>query len=300
MLAADPSSRLQRARRSLDGLAVGDAFGERFFAPPDVWLPWLTTRTLPPGTWRWTDDTAMAISLVETLAKHDCVDIDELAERFSNRYVADVLRGYGGTSHEILTALRRGEPWAEVAGAVFDGAGSMGNGSAMRVAPLGAYFADDLDRVVEEAPRSAAPTHANPDAAAGAIAVAVAAAVACREGPRGRDAMLREVLARTPAGATADGIALAATLDVGTSIATAVERLGNGSMVICRDTVPFCIWMAARHLDDYVEALWSTVTGLGDRDTTCAIVGGIVACASEIPDELLARRESLDTLGWDL
>jgi ADP-ribosylglycohydrolase len=299
MLASDPDARLRRARLSLDGLSLGDAFGERFFVRPDVLITWLTTRTLPPGPWPWTDDTAMAISLGETLAKHGRVDVDDLARRFAARYIADPRRGYGGTAHEILQAIARGEPWAKVSGEAFNGTGSMGNGSAMRVAPLGAYFADDLDRVVEEAARSAAPTHAHPDAAAGAIAIAVAAAVACREGPRGRDVLLAEVLARTPAGETFDAIADAAALDVGTSILTAVERLGNGSMVICRDTVPLCIWMAARHLDDYVEALWSTVAGLGDRDTTCAIVGGIVACASAIPDAWLAQREPLDTLGWD-
>lgn len=300
MLAADPAARLQRARSSLDGLSLGDAFGERFFAPPDVMIPWLSARTLPPGPWRWTDDTAMAISLVETLAAHDSVEVDDLARRFAARYIADTRRGYGGTAHEVLQALARGEPWADVAGAVFNGTGSMGNGSAMRVAPLGAYFADDLDRVVEEAVRSAAPTHAHAEGAAGAVAIAVAAAVACREGARGRDVLLEEVLARTPAGETADAIAEAAELGVGTSIRTAVQRLGNGSMVICRDTVPLCIWLAARHLDDYVESLWTTVAGLGDRDTTCAIVGGIVACASAVPGEWLGQRERLDTLGLEL
>jgi ADP-ribosylglycohydrolase len=43
------------------------------------------------------------------------------------------------------------------------------------------------------------------------------------------------------------------------------------------DTVPYAIWCAARHLDDLVEALWATVSVGGDIDTTCAIVGGIVA-----------------------
>jgi hypothetical protein len=37
-----------------------------------------------------------------------------------------------------------------------------------------------------------------------------------------------------------------------------------------------------------------TVAGLGDRDTTCAIVGGIVALsAGEVPQEWIARRETL-------
>jgi ADP-ribosylglycohydrolase len=72
--------------------------------------------------------------------------------------------------------------------------------------------------------------------------------------------------------------------------------LGNGSQVVCHDTVPFCLWCAARHLDDYQAALWTTVEGLGDRDTTCAIVGAIVALsagAESIPAQWHAAREPL-------
>ncbi len=53
--------------------------------------------------------------------------------------------------------------------------------------------------------------------------------------------------------------------------------VGNGENVTAQDTVPLCLWCAAKHLDFYDEALWLTVSALGDRDTTCAIVGGIVA-----------------------
>jgi ADP-ribosylglycohydrolase len=64
------------------------------------------------------------------------------------------------------------------------------------------------------------------------------------------------------------------------------------SRVSAPDTVPFALWCAARHLDDYVEAMWQTVSGLGDRDTTCAIVGGIVAAAGAgVPSDWRASRE---------
>ena len=45
------------------------------------------------------------------------------------------------------------------------------------------------------------------------------------------------------------------------------------------------------------EALWHTVAGLGDRDTTCAIVGGIVGArvgVEGIPIEWRDKRESLE------
>ena len=72
--------------------------------------------------------------------------------------------------------------------------------------------------------------------------------------------------------------------------------LGTGSKVTAADTVPFSLWCAARHLGDYEEALWTTVSGLGDRDTTCAIVGGIVALSCDptvIPAAWFAAREPL-------
>ncbi len=82
--------------------------------------------------------------------------------------------------HQALARIGRGEPWQSVAESLFSGQGTFGNGAAMRVAPIGAYFADDLERAVEDAARSAVVTHAHPEASAGAIAVAVAAAWAER------------------------------------------------------------------------------------------------------------------------
>jgi len=183
---------------------------------------------------------------------------------------------------------------------VFDGQGSMGNGGGMRSAPIGGYFADDLDAVVDHARASAEPTHAHPDGKAGAIAVAVAAALAWQVG-EGRFSPVRlldEVARLTPEGPTRDGIEKAATLPLSYDVRTAVSALGNGSQVIASDTVPFALWCAARHLDNFEEAMWATVSGLGDRDTTCAIVGGIVALAvghAGIPAAFVEAREPLDS-----
>ena len=42
--------------------------------------------------------------------------------------------------------------------------------------------------------------------------------------------------------------------------------------------MPLCTWLVCQHPDDFLEAMWATVSALGDRDTTCAIVGGVLAC----------------------
>lgn len=41
-------------------------------------------------------------------------------------------------------------------------------------------------------------------------------------------------------------------------------------------TLGFCLWCAGEKLGNYEDALWLTVSGGGDTDTNCAIVGGIV------------------------
>src|SRR5438046_3048036 len=78
---------------------------------------------------------------------------------------------------------------------------ALGLGAAVRVAPLGAWEADYMDAVVEQAERSAVVTHAHPEAAAGAIAVAVAAALAVRGVSGG--SLVNAVVVRTPDGEVA-------------------------------------------------------------------------------------------------
>ncbi len=285
--------RLTRALRAVDGLSVGDAFGQRFFISPAT-VEWMVEeRAMPAAPWQYTDDTEMALAITEILGRHGRIDQDALALEFGRRYDADPERGYGGTAHRILRSIARRLPWRDVSAAVFDGMGSMGNGAAMRVAPVGAYFADDLERVAVEARLSAEVTHMHPDGQAGAIAVAVATACAfqMRGAPDGQK-LLETALRYTPAGDTRRGLAKALEI-IGLSSQPAASLLGAGFHVISSDTVPFALHCAARHLDDYVEAMWQTVSGLGDRDTTCAIAGGIVAMVSPPPAEWLRSREPL-------
>jgi ADP-ribosylglycohydrolase len=242
----------------------------------------------------------MAISIVEELGCSGEVDQDGLAKRFAARHAAEPHRGYGGMAHRILMAIDSGASWSDVSPKAFDGQGSMGNGGAMRVGPVGAYFADDYDAVVENARRSAEVTHAHPDGQAGAIAIAVAAAFVSRAGanagPEMAEEMFATVLERTPDGLTRTGIVRAAELSLDFDVSTVIHAVGNGSQIVSYDTVPFTLWCAARHMGSYEDALWTTVLGLGDVDTTAAIVGGIVIngrSEGAIPQEWIESREAL-------
>jgi len=284
---------LARALRSLDGLSVGDAFGELFFMPGEEAYRFIRERTIPDGSWRYTDDTEMAISIVEVLAKHGTIDQGELATGFARRM--DPTRGYGEGAFGILTAIQEGRPWAQASRGAFRGRGSFGNGAAMRVAPLGAYFADDLDRCVAEARLSSEITHAHDEGIAGGVAVAVATGLAWRHRsePVEPEIFLGDVRDLCPPGYTREGIEEALRLPVEAEVVQAAKALGNGSGVTAPDTVPLCLWIAARHQGCYIDALWETVAALGDRDTTCAIVGGILAMSGPVPRAWLELRERL-------
>jgi hypothetical protein len=85
----------ERARLSLDGLSVGDAFGERFFGI-DEHVAGLVARRATPGghVWPYTDDTEMALSVVEQLARAGAIDpIREHYESGLPQYVEQELRG---------------------------------------------------------------------------------------------------------------------------------------------------------------------------------------------------------------
>ncbi len=292
-----------RALQSLQGLSCGDAFGECFFRPQDCSRLARTERRLPPGSWDFTDDTIMAISVCACLARHGGIDPEWLAGSFARLY--DPLRGYGAAMNGLLMRIHTlGESnWFEEAQELFNGHGSYGNGAAMRVAPVGAYFAHDLGLVAEHAALSAIATHCHPEAIAGAIAIALGAALAWRDRDASRpmptEDLLQQIRDRTPRSAVRDGIEQALHLPDTTSPLDAALTIGNGSHATVQDTVPFALWSAARSLNNYENALWGTIDGGGDIDTNCAIVGGIVVMRTGeggIPQEWRERRERLEPM----
>lgn len=274
-------ARLARAYTSLVGLWVGDAIGG-FFEGASFGMArgYFDGRQRLPLMWSYTDDTNMALSIYNALRQHGTIDQDWLAQDFARRF--ERKRGYGLGARGLLKHIQEGANWREASQALFDG-GSFGNGGAMRAAPLGAYFADDLTQCVEHARHSAEITHAHPEGVAGGIAAAVAAAFACRyreqESRPSRMAFIDAVLPYVPEGAVADGLVKARDTTLGFSdLEAVVDLLGHGARVAARDTVPLALWCAGEALEDYELAIRQVLIAGGDADTTAAITGGIVAC----------------------
>ncbi|KAK2149542.1 hypothetical protein LSH36_447g02035 [Paralvinella palmiformis] len=120
----------------------------------------------------YTDDTAMARSVAYSLIEKKHLDSVDMAKRFSEEYNKDPCRHYGASVGNVFNALikeRYSEPHGP-ASRQFDGQGSYGNGSSMRIAPaalFGYNMADELvNKIVEDISRI---THSHRDAINGAI-----------------------------------------------------------------------------------------------------------------------------------
>ncbi len=288
--------RIKYAKRALDGIALGDCFGQSFFVPDEIASERIKKREILNKSWHFTDDTVMAIGIYHILKKYGKIDQDALASIFAKNYALDWHRGYGGTAHSILRSIGEGQNWRDAASEAFDGMGSMGNGGAMRVAPIGAYFADDLDKVLYYARASAEVTHAHMEGIVGAMAVAIASALILNK-KLGRyfgegETFLRDVADQLPESDTKYKILSAVSIKKESNIDFVVSILGNGIKLTAQDTVPFCLWCVAYFYISVEEALWMAVSALGDRDTICAIVGGMVSLfADELPQQWLRYME---------
>jgi ADP-ribosylglycohydrolase len=143
---------------------------------------------------------------------------------------------------------------------------SYGNGSAMRVSPVGWAY-DTLEEVLLQAKRSAEVTHNHPEGKKGAQATAAAVFMA-RNGSRKAD--IKKYIQ------DAFGYDLERRIDVIRPVYKFNET--------CQETVPEAI-IAFLESEDYESAIRLAISIGGDSDTVACITGGIAeAFYKEIPD----------------
>jgi poly(ADP-ribose) glycohydrolase ARH3 len=282
---------VDRFRGCLLGLAVGDALGGRFEAQSPEWIAgrYATPEALianpPVDTLHYTDDTQMAIGVAETLIENLDILEDRLCHHFVTNYVPS--RGYGQGTRRVLEAMEEGRDHKEVA-ATYSPGGSLGNGAAMRVAPVGAFFHDDLDLAWEQARLSALPTHTHPLGIEGAQLLAVAVALCLRGSAFDRTAFFGELLRRCQSDDYRARLGQAATARTPDELA----RLGNG--IKAPDSVPTAIALFASAPDSYAEVIGRAILLGGDTDTIAAMSGALSGAylgIDAIPAALLRRLE---------
>jgi poly(ADP-ribose) glycohydrolase ARH3 len=273
------------------GQAIGDALGAPFEGLSADSLYWgygaAADLVRNPGeeVQYYTDDTQMMIGVAETLAEHGRVVEDHLCHAFVVNYHPD--RGYGQGARLVLEAMATGGDWRELARNHFPG-GSLGNGAAMRVSPVGLLFCDDLDRVMEEARLSALPTHVHPLGIEGAQLLAVAVALAVRERRLDRRAFHRELLRRTQSEEFHWALSTAARLRPGDTIGFLGNSLEAHRSVV---TAIACFTSSAQSYDGVVAR---AISQGNDTDTLAAMAGALSGAhlgIGAVPRHLLEKLE---------
>ncbi len=329
------TTRLDRVRGCLLGMAIGDALGgpleglgaqqiRAHYQQVTDYVDGARAWKKKPYRWRmpglYTDDTQQALAICDVLLALGRVDADRLAAIYLEMATpeggyAGAHRGVGRSFRQVLADLRRGvSPLAT-------GQGSAGIGAAMRIAPLGLYFGDDLDAMHEGVMAASLMTHRDVRSLAGAHAVAhavrrladgtgrdpsflfrVAADVARAEerialecpdsvasiGAHGRS--LSQAIAR------AEGL-LDAPRDQALA-ALAEEANRHGAEPACKRAtmgfppacIPACLYLLLT-TESFEDALIEVVNLGGDADTTGAILGALAGAhfgAGAIPARWLA------------
>ena len=277
-----------RVRGCLLGGAIGDAVGAPFEGWPEVDGARLERHIDAATMLTWTDDTALQMAVAEYLAElHDPsgFDDDAHARGLARAWQWDPDRGYGVNPPHVFRAVLAGEDWRASATEAFGGTGSLGNGGAMRSAPLGTLPVD-APAVADLARRMAAVTHAHPVGKDGAAATAVAAWNVLRwRGAEDVDgsALMRECRAHVGTDMVGEAVsAVLTTLELDDPVEVA-QITGNG--VAAHETVG--------------AALRFAVLMGGDTDTVAAVAGslsGAAAGADALPRSLLERLEDRDRI----
>jgi len=242
------------ARPLLYGAVSGDIVGSVFERRPVK----TTDFPLISAASRWTDDTVLTVATAEVLLNGG--DFEEAYRRWGRRYPD---AGYGRGFRHWLSA-RRPEPYQ-----------SYGNGSAMRVSPVG-WVCGSLDETLELARHSAAPTHDHPEGIKGAQAVAGAV-----------------FLARS--GASKDEIRTFAAARLGYDMSRTLDEIRPGYAFdpTCQGSVPEAL-TAFLESTGFEDALRKAVSLGGDSDTQACIAGAVAeAFYGGVPFELEERVRAL-------
>jgi len=272
------------------GAGVGDALGRSFEGSRE--------RQIRSGDikfdGRWTDDTHMMIGIAESLIAKRGFDGKHMFLTFMRNWEKESWRGYGPGPPRIFRMVRSGIPWNRAARLLYGGAGSFGNGAAMRVAPIGLLFYDDPERIREIAYKSAELTHTHTLGKEGAAvqAYAVALAVQTEKGRLNPEGFIEKLIRYTQNNVYREKLLKAKALLARGKEGDVIRILGNS--VEAFNSVPTAIFCFARNHEDYAKAVLYAVKLGGDTDTIAAMTGAVAGAyhgEEEIPESWKQKLE---------
>lgn len=256
------------------GCATGDAIGELAFRYPSKEDLCSRIKNIP--LLQYTDDTAMMIGLAQSMIKDQDIDQLNLGDMFKRNFNEEPWRGYASGPPTIFSMVQNlGITYVDAAHRLFGGDGSLGNGAAMRIAPVGLFFHQSIS-LYEKAAASAEITHAHPVGIDGAAVQARAVGMSVGLNPETRfskEAFIQELIQFARTDEIREKMKLVEKMiedDAPPDIAA--DRIGR--TVAVQESMPFALYSFLRHPESMEDCLYCAVLNGGDRDTL-----GAMACS---------------------
>jgi len=215
--------------------------------------------------------------VAESLINRGGLDPRHLGRTFHGHFNREPWRGYAAGPPSIFQRVETsGLTYEEAARHLFGGQGSLGNGAAMRVAPLGLFYHDAPD-LYAKAAASAAITHAHPLAQDGAAVQAGAVAMAVHLDPGDpfpRAAFVKRMLLLSQTPELKEKLSLVrALLKSKVPGPEAASILGKSVMI--HESLPFALYAFLAFPHSFEDCLLNAVLSGGDRETLGSMAGAI-------------------------
>lgn len=253
-------------------------------------------------------DITLARELALSLIAHRQFEPADYASRIAALFVEQRIVGRGRATEEAARRVASGVPWY----AAGTPPPSAGNGSAMRVAPVGLFYADNPTMMVQVAHTQSSITHKDPRCSAGSVVIAGATALALKSGPLVVDVFCRQLAAWAR---PFDG-PMAVLLEqlpswIGLPKSVVLERVQavhregiedwGGISPFVTESVLWSLYAFLASPDDYWESICTAIEVGGDVDTTAAMTGAIAGARlglAKLPQEFSSRLTDQGTWGY--
>ncbi len=259
---------------SLLGTAIGDSLGVRREGATDF-------NDIVELSPRYTDETALMIGVTESLVEKGDFDYHHMAEQLIQNYEREPWRRYDDATPRIFRMMRNGRIWEGMLDREIYPQGSLGNGAATRVAPIGLRYHADPKSLRDVAYNAAGITHSHPLALEGAAVQACAVALAVLADPLAMKkkeflGALRMFTQPGPYQEKLKAIIRLLDTDTDTGKEEVVKTLGNNPEAL--NSVPTALYCFLANPDFESAVIYAASLG-GDADAIGAMTGAIAgAC----------------------
>lgn len=245
----------------------------------------------------WSDDTVCSMILAESFIQHKDFNPEDIAQRYVAWHKTGDFRGAGSTTCHAISRLKYGKSWKE-SGLEGDECG--GNGTSMRASPIGIFFRNDLNKLVQTAITEASITHNNREPKVGSVAIAYAASWLMNNPEAHKnDVMLATIECISQLGSSKVLDNLKKTNEIlhsGIEPKLALKQIGVSGWVVHNVSAAlYCFCRAENFRDSVVMA----VRAGGDTDSNAAVCGslaGIWYGLDAIPQEYKDGVEDFEKL----